>query len=46
MFNNEANKIRGGFIGAAIAALFFALPSGLFAQRSPLTIQPPPAGWG
>jgi hypothetical protein len=40
MFNNDLNRIRSGFIAGAIAALIFALPSGLFAQSSPLTVQP------
>jgi hypothetical protein len=40
MFNNDLNRIRSGFIVGAIAALIFALPSGLFAQSSPLTVQP------
>jgi hypothetical protein len=39
MFNNYL-RIRSGFIVGAIAALFFALPSGLSAQGSPLVIDP------
>lgn len=34
------NRIRSRFIVGAIAALIFALPCGLFAQSSPLTVQP------
>jgi hypothetical protein len=40
LFNNDINRIRSGFIVGVIAALSFALPSGLFAQSSPLTVQP------
>jgi hypothetical protein len=40
MIANYINRIRSGFIAAAIAALLFALPSGLFAQNSPLTVVP------
>jgi hypothetical protein len=40
MFNNDLNRIRSGFIIGAIGALLLALPSGLFAQSSPLTVQP------
>ena len=39
MFANHINRIRSRFIVAAIAALLFALPCGVFAQ-SPLTVQP------
>jgi hypothetical protein len=40
MLRNDLNNIRSGFIVGAIAALLFAFPSGLFAQSSPLTVQP------
>jgi hypothetical protein len=40
MFASHINRIRSGFIAGAIAALLFALPSGLFAQSSPLTVVP------
>jgi hypothetical protein len=40
MFANHINRIRSGFIAGAIAALVFALPSGVFAQSSPLTVVP------
>jgi hypothetical protein len=40
MFNNELNRIRGGFLAGAIAAFLLAIPSGLFAQGSPLVIDP------
>jgi hypothetical protein len=40
MFNNNPKRIRRGFIAGAIAALLLALPAGLFAQSSPLTVQP------
>jgi hypothetical protein len=40
MFNNDLNRIRSGFIVGAIAALMFTVPAGLFAQSSPLTVQP------
>ena len=39
MFTKHNKRSRGGFIVGALAALFFALPCGLFAQ-SPLTVQP------
>jgi hypothetical protein len=34
------NRTHSGFIVRAIAALLFALPCALFAQSSPLTVQP------
>jgi hypothetical protein len=40
MFNNDLNRTRSGFIVGAIAALLLALPAGLFAQGSPLVIDP------
>jgi hypothetical protein len=40
MFNNDLNRIRSGFILAAIAAFLLALPSGVFAQSSLIKIQP------
>jgi hypothetical protein len=40
MFANHINRIHSGFIVGAIAALLFALPHGLFAQSSPLTVVP------
>jgi hypothetical protein len=40
MFNNDLNRTRIGFIVGAIAASLFALPAGLFAQGSPLAIDP------
>jgi hypothetical protein len=40
MFNNKLTSIRGGLIVGAIAALFFALSGVLFAQGSPLVIDP------
>ena len=40
MFANHINRIRSRFMAGAIAALFFALPCALFAQSSPLTVQP------
>jgi hypothetical protein len=40
MSKNDLNRIRRGFIAGAVAALAFALPAVLFAQSSPLTIQP------
>ena len=40
MFTNHINRIHNGFIVGAIAVLLFALPCGLFAQSSPLTVQP------
>lgn len=33
MFTNHINIIRSGFIVGAIAALLFALPSGLFCSK-------------
>jgi hypothetical protein len=40
MFSNHINRSRSGFIVGTIAALLFALPAGLFAQSSPLTVVP------
>jgi hypothetical protein len=39
MFTNHIKRIRSGLFAAAIVALIFALPYGLFAQNSPLTVQ-------
>ena len=40
MFTTHINRIRSGFMAGAMAALIFALPYALFAQSSPLTVQP------
>jgi hypothetical protein len=40
MFNTRIKEIRGTFIAGPIVALFFALAPNLFAQTSPLIIQP------
>jgi hypothetical protein len=40
IFTNHINRIHSRFIVGATAALLFALPCALFAQSSPLTVQP------
>jgi hypothetical protein len=40
MFNNDTTNNRSGFLVGAITALLLALPGVLFAQSSPLTVQP------
>lgn len=40
MFNNVIDRTRSGFIVGSIVALLIVLPGRLFAQSSPLTIQP------
>jgi hypothetical protein len=40
MFNNDTTNDRSGFLVGAITALLLALPGVLFAQGSPLTVQP------